>query len=91
MTTILHKLEAGDASERELDLLLSVCDRINGKCLCPLGDSDAIAVMSYFDKFRDEFQAHIDQGGCPFHGTSSLDNLLAPVAMHVHDHAPVLS
>jgi hypothetical protein len=43
--------------------------------------------MSYFDKFRDEFQAHIDEGGCPFHGSSSLDNLLAPVAMHIHDHA----
>jgi hypothetical protein len=43
--------------------------------------------MSYFDKFRDEFQAHIDDGGCPFHGDSSLDQLLAPVAMHVHDAA----
>ena len=72
-----------------MDLLVSVAERINGKCLCPLGDSDAIAVMSYFDKFRDEFQAHIDEGGCPFHGSSSLDHLLAPVAMHVHDQAPV--
>ena len=71
-----------------MDLLVSVAERINGKCLCPLGDSDAIAVMSYFDKFRDEFQAHIDEGGCPFHGSSSLDQLLAPVAMHVHDQAP---
>ena len=54
-----------------MDLLVSVAERINGKCLCPLGDSDAIAVMSYFDKFRDEFQAHIDEGGCPLHGESS--------------------
>ena len=35
------------------------------------------------------FQAHIDEGGCPFHGTSSLDHLLAPVAQHIHDNAPV--
>ena len=48
-----------------MDLLVSVAERINGKCLCPLGDSDAIAVMSYFDKFRDEFQAHIDEGALP--------------------------
>ena len=89
LTTILQKIEDGRGTQADMDLLVSVAERINGKCLCPLGDSDAIAVMSYFDKFRDEFQAHIDEGGCPHHGSSSLDQLLAPVAMHVHDHAPV--
>jgi hypothetical protein len=59
-----------------------VCDRILGKCLCPLGDSDAIAVLSYVDRFRDEYQAHIDLGGCPFSGDSSLEGILAPSAMH---------
>ena len=88
LTTILQKIENGRGTQADMDLLVSVAERINGKCLCPLGDSDAIAVMSYFDKFRDEFQAHIDEGGCPFHGSSSLDDLLAPVAMHVHDQAP---
>jgi NADH-quinone oxidoreductase subunit F len=87
LTTILQKLEDGRGTQADMDLLVSVAERINGKCLCPLGDSDAIAVMSYFDKFRDEFQAHIDEGGCPFHGESSLEDLLAPVAMHVHDEA----
>ncbi len=89
LTQILQKIEDGRGTQADMDLLVSVAERINGKCLCPLGDSDAIAVMSYFDKFRDEFQAHVDGGGCPFHGTSSLDHLLAPVAMHVHDLAPV--
>jgi NADH-quinone oxidoreductase subunit F len=89
LTEILQKIEDGRGAQSDMDLLVSVAERINGKCLCPLGDSDAIAVMSYFDKFRDEFQAHIDEGGCPFHGTSSLDDLLAPVAMHVHDIAAV--
>jgi NADH-quinone oxidoreductase subunit F len=84
LTSILQKIEDGRGTQADMDLLVSVAERINGKCLCPLGDSDAIAVMSYFDKFRDEFQAHIDEGGCPFHGGSSLDHLLAPVAMHIH-------
>ena len=53
-----------------------------GKCLCPLGDSDAIAVLSYVDRFREEFQAHIDLGRCPFDGESSLEGILAPSAMH---------
>ncbi|HEX4526742.1 MAG TPA: NADH-ubiquinone oxidoreductase-F iron-sulfur binding region domain-containing protein, partial [Gaiellaceae bacterium] len=87
LTAILRKLEDGRATQGDLDLLLDVCDRINGKCLCPLGDSDAIIIASYVAKFREEFQAHIDQGGCPFDGSSSLDHVLAPVQMHLH--APV--
>ena len=88
MTAILRKLEAGDATRAELDLLLDVCDRINGKCLCPLGETAAMAVASYVAKFRDEFVAHIDEAGCPFGDTSPLDHVLAPVAMHAHSHAP---
>ena len=84
LTQILRKLEAGDATQRDLDLLLDVCDRINGKCLCPLGDSDAIIIASYVDKFRDEFQQHIDLGRCPFGGHSSLHGVLAPVQQHAH-------
>jgi NADH-quinone oxidoreductase subunit F len=82
ITQILEQIEDGRASQPDLDLLLSVCDRVLGKCLCPLGDSDAIAVMSYVSKFRDEFQAHLDEGSCPFHGESSLERILAPSAMH---------
>jgi NADH-quinone oxidoreductase subunit F len=84
MTQILRRLEAGDAEQSELELLLDVCDRINGKCLCPLGETAAIAVASYVDKFRSEFQAHIDEAGCPFNESSPLHNVLAPVAMHTH-------
>jgi NADH-quinone oxidoreductase subunit F len=84
VTNILRKLEDGRGEQTDLDFLLDVCDRINGKCLCPLGDSDAIIVASYIAKFRDEFQAHIDEGGCPFGGHSSLDHVLAPVATHAN-------
>ncbi|MDH5334013.1 MAG: hypothetical protein OEW65_09050, partial [Thermoleophilia bacterium] len=82
LTQILQKIEDGHGTQGDLDLLLDVAERINGKCLCPLGDSDAIAVGSYVDKFRDEFQAHIDEGGCPLRGSSSLDGILAPVDVH---------
>ncbi|HET9436626.1 MAG TPA: NADH-quinone oxidoreductase subunit NuoF [Gaiellaceae bacterium] len=84
ITQILQKIEEGRAGQADLDLLLSVCDRVLGKCLCPLGDSDAIAVLSYVDKFRDEYQAHIDLGRCPFDGESSLERILAPAAVHEH-------
>ncbi len=92
MVDILRRIENGDASQGELDLLLDVCDRILGKCLCPLGDAAAMPVASYVAKFRDEYQRHLDEGRCPFHGGSSLDALLAPVDQHhrsIVDHIEV--
>jgi len=83
MVQLLRKLEDGNASQDELDLLLDVCDRILGKCLCPLGDAAAMPIASYVDRFRGEFQAHVE-GGCPFGGESSLDGLFAPVDQHTH-------
>ncbi|MGH2932214.1 MAG: complex I 51 kDa subunit family protein, partial [Gaiellaceae bacterium] len=87
MVQLLHKIEDGRAEHEELDLLLSVCDRILGKCLCPLGDAAAMPIASYVSKFREEFRAHIDGGGCPFGGESSLEGVMAPVDQHTH--APV--
>jgi NADH-quinone oxidoreductase subunit F len=82
MVDLLRKIEAGEAAQSELDLLLDVCDRILGNCLCPLGDAAAMPVASYVAKFRNEFQRHLDEGGCPFGGESTLDHVLAPVDQH---------
>ena len=76
---ILRKIEDGRASRTELELLLDVCDRVLGKCLCPLGDSSAMVVASYVEHFREEFEAHLERGGCPFGGTSSLAGVRSPV------------
>src|SRR5215475_2963589 len=85
MVQILEAVEAGQATQGQLDLLLSVCDRIIGKCLCVLGDSAAMPVASCVTKFRDEFQAHVDRGACPFGDASTLSGLFAPVHQHAHD------
>jgi NADH-quinone oxidoreductase subunit F len=79
---IIRRIEMGEARQGELDLLLNVCDRILGKCLCPLGDAMAMPVASYVTHFRDEFQRHIDEGGCPFTEQS-------PIAPLYHDLEPV--
>ena len=88
MTQLLRKLEDGRAEQSELDLVLSVADRVLGKCLCALGDFAAGPVVEYARAFRDEFQRHIDEGGCPFGGESSLDGVLAPVDQHAHTPVP---
>ena len=84
LVQLLRGVEKGTASERDFDLTLDVCDRIIGKCLCVLGDSAAMPVASCVTKFRDEFRAHIEHGGCPFGHDSTLDGLFAPVDQHAH-------
>jgi hypothetical protein len=56
-------------------VLLDVCDRIEGKCLCPLGDACAMPVRSHILRFREEFEEHVRGGGCPFGETSALSTL----------------
>jgi NADH-quinone oxidoreductase subunit F len=84
MVQLLKRIEAGEASAQDLDLLLNVCDRILGKSLCALGDFAAWPVAAYVSKFRDEFEAHLDGRGCPFGGESSLEGIVAPVDQHTH-------
>ena len=82
LVQILRAVENGAATENDLEVLLDVCDRIIGKCLCVLGDSAAMPVASCVTKFRDEFRAHLEHGGCPFGDDSTLAHLFAPVDQH---------
>jgi NADH-quinone oxidoreductase subunit F len=84
MVQLLEKIEGGRGEPGDLELLVSICDRVLGKSLCALGDFAAAPVAAYIDRFRDEFQAHIDGGGCPLDGESTLENLMAPVDQHRH-------
>jgi NADH-quinone oxidoreductase subunit F len=88
LVQILRAIEDGSASENDLELLLDVCDRIIGKCLCVLGDSAAMPVASCVTHFRDEFREHLAHGGCPFGADSSLAGLFAPVDQHAHAAVP---
>ena len=62
---IIRRIEMGEARQGELDLLLNVCDRILGKCLCPLGDAMAMPVASYVTRFRDGVPAPHRRGRLP--------------------------
>jgi NADH-quinone oxidoreductase subunit F len=89
LVQLLRAFETGAATDDDMALLLDVCDRIIGKCLCVLGDSAAMPVASCVTKFRDEFRAHLDHGGCPFGADSSLDRLFAPSDQHESAHEVV--
>src|SRR5437868_12221484 len=84
MVQILERIEEGTAAMEDIDLLSNVGTRILGRSLCALGDFAVYPVASYLKKWRSEFVAHVDGRGCPFHGESSLEGILAPSDQHAH-------
>jgi NADH-quinone oxidoreductase subunit F len=57
---MLERIDSGEATPMDLDIMASVCDNIIGNCLCVLGDAMAEPIGSMIAKFRDEFEAHIE-------------------------------
>ncbi len=57
---MLERIESGEATPMDLDIMASVQDHIIGNCLCVLGDAMAMPIGSMIVKFRDEFEAHIE-------------------------------
>jgi NADH-quinone oxidoreductase subunit F len=57
---MLERIEAGEATPMDLDIMASVCEHIIGNCLCVLGDAMAMPIGSMIAKFRPEFEAHIE-------------------------------
>jgi NADH-quinone oxidoreductase subunit F len=76
----LRRMLAGDSEPSEIDLVLSICDRIEGNCLCPLGDAMAMPVRSYIKQFRPEFEACIENGGSTLAAASPLTSLTPTIS-----------
>jgi NADH-quinone oxidoreductase subunit F len=57
---MLQRIDCGEATPMDLDIMASVQDHIIGNCLCVLGDAMAMPIGSMIAKFRDEFEAHIE-------------------------------
>jgi NADH-quinone oxidoreductase subunit F len=57
---MLQRIEAGEATPMDLDLMASVQTQIIGNCLCVLGDAMAMPIGSMVEKFRDELGAEIE-------------------------------
>ncbi|HEU0004006.1 MAG TPA: NADH-quinone oxidoreductase subunit NuoF [Ktedonobacteraceae bacterium] len=66
VTEILHRLEHGHGKQKDIDLLLDICDNMYGKCFCPLGDAATSPIASSIKLFRAEYEAHVREGRCPF-------------------------
>jgi NADH-quinone oxidoreductase subunit F len=66
LVQVLQRLENGDGIEADLELLLDQCDNILGRSFCALADGAVSPITSSIEFFRDEYIAHLTEGGCPF-------------------------
>jgi len=66
---MLERIETGEATPMDLDIMASVQENIIGNCLCVLGDAMAMPIRSMIAKFRDELEAHIERAQLAGAGT----------------------
>jgi NADH-quinone oxidoreductase subunit F len=57
---MLERIELGEATPMDLEIMASVQEHIMGNCLCVLGDAMAMPIGSMIAKFREEFEEHIE-------------------------------
>lgn len=61
MEKILDRILHGEGTSKDLDLLVSVANNIEGRTICALGDAAAWPVRGFVQKFRSEFEARVKQ------------------------------
>jgi NADH-quinone oxidoreductase subunit F len=59
MEKILKRILKGEGTSKDLDLLVSVANNIEGNTICALGDAAAWPVRGFVTKFRDEFEKRV--------------------------------
>jgi NADH-quinone oxidoreductase subunit F len=57
---MLERIDEGEGTPMDLDILEQVQGNIIGNCLCVLGDSMAMPVASVLKYFREEFEQHME-------------------------------
>lgn len=64
LSRVIHRIEHGEGREQDLDLLVDMANKIEGRTICALGDAAAMPVVSFIKHFRAEFEYHIEHGHC---------------------------
>lgn len=60
---ILKKIDAGQGEMKDLDLLLELCDTMEGRTVCALADAAAWPVRNTIQRFRADFEKKITRSG----------------------------
>ncbi|OQY78851.1 MAG: hypothetical protein B6D45_01715, partial [Ignavibacteriales bacterium UTCHB3] len=65
MQRMLDGIVAGKARSSDIDLVVNVASNIDGNTICALGEAAAWPVMYMIERFRDEFEAVMDNTYVP--------------------------
>ena len=68
---MLARIDEGEGYTRDLDLLIDICNQIEGNTICALGDAAAWPVRWGIRRFREEFEAKCRRGAFPSAGDGS--------------------
>jgi NADH-quinone oxidoreductase subunit F len=71
LARIADRLEKGEGKMEDLDLILEICPHMMGMTVCVLADAIAMPAKSYIEKFRHEFEQHVNEKRCPLAGTAA--------------------
>lgn len=62
LENLVTRIDYGEGSLRDLDLLLDLCDQMEGRTVCALADAAAWPVRNTIKRFRDEFESKCRKG-----------------------------
>lgn len=61
MENLITRIDEGEGNLRDLDLLLDLCDQMEGRTVCALADAAAWPVRNTIHRFRDDFATRCRQ------------------------------
>ena len=70
LNKIVHSILEGRGRLQDIDLLIKVADNMKGRTICALSDAAALPVLSFVQKFREEFEFFVREGRSKVKGTS---------------------
>jgi len=68
---MLDRFHAGFGRPEDIDIVGDLAKNMLGRTFCPLGDAAALPTISIVQKWRNEFEQHLN-GRCPFKSAEAL-------------------
>jgi NADH-quinone oxidoreductase subunit F len=63
---LLERMHNGMGQKSDIPLMGELAKNMLGRTFCPLGDAAAMPMISFVEKFRDDFEAHLGGNPCPY-------------------------